>query len=116
MRVIRILSLLFLAGLAGGCVNFKTVQGVNSPWSEDAETSWERGVTTQSVVLDALGPPSQIIALHDGSVLYYLRERGAGSAQIFVVINKANLEVEYDRVVFFFDSEGILTDYAYSKE
>ncbi|HSH09439.1 MAG TPA: hypothetical protein VK995_03570, partial [Oceanipulchritudo sp.] len=65
--------------LAAGCANFKTVQGVNSPWEGDAPQHWQKGQTTQSDVLEALGPPSQLIALHDGTVLYYLRERGKGS-------------------------------------
>jgi hypothetical protein len=104
------------AVLATGCANFKSVQGVNSPWEEDTRKVWEQGVTTQAEVLDALGPPSQIISINGGTVLYYLRERGAGSAQIFIVYNTGNLEVEYDRAVFFFDSEGVLTDYSYSKE
>jgi len=116
MSVFRTLFLLSFVALVSGCANFKTVQGVSSPWDEDARQVWERGVTTQSQVLDAIGPPSQIIALHDGTVLYYLRERGAGSAQIFILYNTGKLDVEYDRAVFFFDSEGVLTDYSYSKE
>jgi hypothetical protein len=106
----------FLILFLSGCANFKSVQGVNSPWEKGSPTVWERGVTAQTEVLDALGPPSQIITLHDGTVLYYLRERGAGSAKIFILYNTGNLEVEYDRAVFFFNNSGILTDYSYSKE
>ncbi|MEX0331762.1 MAG: hypothetical protein AB3N64_10100 [Puniceicoccaceae bacterium] len=102
--------------ILSGCANFTTVQGVSSPFEGDGAIAWERGVTTKTAVLEALGPPSQIIALHEGTVLYYLRERGAGSAKIFILYNTGNLEVEYDRAVFFFDSEGILTEYSYSKE
>jgi len=102
--------------LAAGCANFKTVQGVNSPWEGGVPQHWQKGQTTQSDVLEALGPPSQLIALHDGTVLYYLRERGKGSAQILILYNSGNMIVEYDRAIFFFNAEGVLTDYSYSKE
>jgi len=106
------LSLIALAG----CANFKTVQGVNSPWEGEGRPDWKSGETTQSEVMDVLGPPSQIISLHEGTVLYYLRERGSGSAKIFILYNTGEMQVEYDRAVFFFDSEEILTDFSYSKE
>ena len=107
------LGILLLAG--SGCANFKSVQGVNSPWEDDKRQAWKRGESTKSEVLEALGPPSQLIALHDGTVLYYLRERGQGSAKIFILYNTGSLKVEYDRAIFFFDMEGVLTDYSYSQ-
>ena len=102
MSLSRVLIPFVLLGLLGGCANFKSVQGVNSPWEGNAQQTWQRGTTTKAPVLDPLGPPSQIIALHDGTILYYLRERGAGSARIFILSNTGNLEVEYDlsRVLF----------------
>ena len=94
-----------------GCSNVNTVQGVDSPWEPGHPQDWQRGSTTQAEVLEVLGPPSQLIALQDGTVLYYLRERRKGNSVILLVYNTEKLKVEYDRAVFFFDKDGILTDY-----
>jgi len=113
---VKIIGVGLLLISLSGCANLKTVQGVNSPWADEVTQDWRRGNSTQADVLEALGPPSQLIALHDGTVLYYLRERGTGSTKIFILYNTADLKVEYDRAIFFFDSEGVLTDYSYSEE
>ena len=113
-------SALFFAGAAllgfAGCARFTTLQGVESQWSGPDAPVFEPGRTTQSEVLAALGPPSQIIALNGGTVLYYLRERGEGSAMVFLVYNEAKLRVTYDRAVFFFNADGVLTDFSTSPE
>lgn len=66
--------------------------------------------------MTALGPPSQIIALKDQVVYYYLKETMAGSAYVLILYNNAKMRAEYDRAIFFFDDGGKLTRYAYSNE
>ena len=68
--------------------------------------------TTRQQVLEALGPPSQVIALDDETVLYYLFERTAGDGLILIVYNQFKVDTRYDRAIFFFDGEDRLTDYA----
>ena len=99
-----------------GCAQFSSQQGVDNRWRDAEAAVFQVGRATQSDVLEALGPPSQIISLNDGSVFYYLREFKSGSAKIFILYNEANMQVLYDRAVFFFDAEGRLTDHSYSAE
>lgn len=109
-----------LLGLAvlsmSGCAKFSSHQGVDNRWRAADVVEFEVGRTTQSEVLEALGPPSQIISLNDGSVFYYLREYKSGSAMIFILYNEAHMQVVYDRAVFFFDRDGKLTHHSYSAE
>jgi hypothetical protein len=100
--------------LTAGCARFRTERGVEDRWRAGNATVFTQGTSTQSDVLKALGPPSQIISLKNGPVFYYLREQGQGNALVLIVYNKVKYEVKYDRAIFFFDREGRLTDHAYS--
>ena len=111
------LGLCFLALMCfGGCATFSTEKGVESLWRSPETPVFVKGVTTESDVLAALGPPSQIISVNEGIAYYYLREEGRGSARIFIIYNSVNVKTTYDRAIFFFDAEGVLTDQAYSRE
>lgn len=101
--------------LVGGCASFTTERGVENRWRAADAPVFEPGSTTESDVLRALGPPSQVISLGDRSVFYYLLEQGTGKALILLVYNDVRANVKYDRAIFFFDARGILTDYSYSK-
>jgi hypothetical protein len=104
------------SNLAGGCAKFSTQRGVENLWSASDAPVFESGSTTQSDVLKALGPPSQIIALGSGSVFYYLVEKGSGKGLILIVYNDVRANVKYERAIFFFDDKGVLTEYTYSKQ
>jgi hypothetical protein len=110
---------LLVAGLimwaSTGCARFSTERGVESLWREADIPAFKAGLTTQSDIMKALGPPSQIISLNDGSVFYYLREKGAGQGVILLIYNEVRYMVDYDRAIFFFDTEGVLADYSYSE-
>ena len=103
-------------GIIAGCVNYGSVDGVSNIWREVPVEQFQQGVTTQSDVLELLGPPSQMIALHDQTVFYYLAQKSKGQGKIFIVWNQAREENLYDRAIFFFDTEGILQDVSYSEE
>lgn len=110
-----------LIGIAGfpslsGCIRVSTQQGVDNLWRDASCPEFEAGTTTQTEVMEALGPPSQILSLQNGSAFYYLREYGNGSGMFLLVYNERTTRSNYDRAVFFFDSEGVLTDFSYSEE
>jgi len=100
----------------GGCAVYKSEKGVDNLWRDESGSRFVRGETTQAEVLEALGPPSQVIALKDEVVFYYLREQEKGGAAVLILYNQVNETVAYDRAIFFFDEEGILKDYALSRE
>ncbi len=98
--------------LLAGCVQFKNKRGVEVAWQADVVANLERGSSTRKDVLDALGPPSQIISLEEETVLYYLFEKAEGEGMILIVYNTIDIETRYDRAIFFFDEEDRLTDYS----
>jgi hypothetical protein len=73
-------------------------------------------VTKQADVSKVLGPPSQIIALGDEVVYYYMREYKTGRALILLFYNQLEKDIEYDRAIFIFDKNGVLKQYSYSPE
>lgn len=101
---------------AAGCAKFSTERGVEDHWRSPEVPVFNSGSTTQADILEALGPPSQIISLNSGSVFYYLREKGQGKGLILIVYNQINYSAAYDRAIFFFDDQGVLTEYSYSSD
>lgn len=99
-----------IVGLVCGCVSYE--RGAGLDWRADADLSFEPGRTTESDVLTALGPPSQMISLGDRSAFYYLREQTRGRAAVLVVYNRMAEDIRYDTAVFFFDAKGVLTQWA----
>ncbi len=105
-----------LALLITGCTSYGSVDGVSNLWREVPVDQFQKGITKQSDVLELLGPPSQLINLHDQTAFYYLTQRSSGQGKIFIVWNQVSVENQYDRAIFFFDTEGVLQEVAYSKE
>jgi outer membrane protein assembly factor BamE (lipoprotein component of BamABCDE complex) len=105
-----------LALLITGCTSYGSIDGVSNLWREVPVDQFQKGVTKQSDVLELLGPPSQLINLHDQTVFYYLTQLSSGQGKIFIVWNQVSVENKYDRAIFFFDTEGVLQEVAYSKE
>ena len=107
---------LCIAVLISGCASYGSVDGVDNLWREVSIDQFEKGVTTQADILDQLGPPSQLINLQDQTVFYYLTQELSGTGQIFIVWNRVNAKSRYDRAIFFFDTNGTLQEFAFSKE
>lgn len=108
---IRILLPALLLILTAGCAQYENRRGVEATWTY-AVADMKPGQTTRSEVLALLGPPSQLIALEGETVLYYLFERSDGEALILVFYNRMQIDTRYDRAIFFFDENDVLTDLA----
>ncbi len=100
----------------GGCASSKTEIGVENRWRDETLPVFEKGRTTESDVMKALGPPSQVIGLKDRTLFYYLREQSVTRGLYLIIYNETREKISYDRAIFFFDTEGVLTDFAYSEE
>jgi hypothetical protein len=107
-------GVLFL--LLAGCGVTSQTQGVMNKWRDDSVQPFEKGRTTQSDVIERLGPPSQVIGLNDQVVFYYMREMVKSRGMFFVLFNWVSKQVSYDRAIFFFNADGVLTEYGYSHE
>jgi len=105
-----------LAMSTTACTTYGSVDGVSNVWREVPVDQFQKGITTQSDVLELLGPPSQLISLHDQTVFYYLAQLSSGKGKIFIVWNQMSQESQYDRAIFFFNADAILEEVSYSKE
>ena len=103
---------LALCSLVAGCINSKSSRGVGSHVDGQAHADFVRGETTRKDVLQQLGPPSQVLSMENETAFYYVRESIAAKGLILFVYNTHTERAEYDRAVFFFDEDNVLTDYA----
>ncbi len=106
------LVVLTCMALVSGCVRFKSKRGVEVSWQSTVVEGFHKGQTTRAEVLKVLGPPSQIISLEEETVLYYLYEKQEGEGVILILYNRIDIDTRYDRAVFFFDANDVLTDYS----
>ena len=98
--------------LLAGCAQYENRRGVEVSWDTTAVASLVRGQTSRQEVLQLLGPPSQVIALGDETVLYYLFERSEGEGIVLVLYNRMQIDTRYDRAILFFDENDLLRDFA----
>ncbi|MEP5763596.1 MAG: outer membrane protein assembly factor BamE [Halieaceae bacterium] len=110
LRPVLILLLCLLS--LSGCVQFKSERGVEVAWQDQVVASIKSGESTRKDVLELLGPPSQVISLQDETVLYYLFEKAEGEGVILILYNQFRIGTRYDRAIFFFDENDVLTDYS----
>jgi hypothetical protein len=106
-------ALAVLLLLAGACSRTDNTTGVENSW-RDPTFAATVGSTTESDVLQALGPPSQIINLGDDTVFYYIKENFRSDRLLLILYNQTERRTIYDRAVFFFDRTGILRKVALS--
>ena len=105
-------SLLLAGCVLAGCAQFDSERGVSVNWDRATMNSFTRGVSTRADVMATLGPPSQLVSLGDETVLYYLNESTRGRGLTLLVYSRFEVDANYDRAVFIFDSNDRLTDYS----
>ncbi|MEE4190643.1 MAG: outer membrane protein assembly factor BamE [Halieaceae bacterium] len=108
----RMLLLLTAVAFLSGCVQFRNQRGIEVAWQDEVVARLQKGESTRADVLALLGPPSQVIALEDETVLYYLFEDAEGDGLLLIVYNNIKIQTHYDRAIFFFDENDVLSDYA----
>ena len=120
LQLLKKCALLILLGiilsLLDGCVSKHSEMGVRNYWRDPSPPAFEKGKSTQADVMHGLGPPSQVIALQDQTLFYYLREQSRTKAVFLIFYNHTGQEITYDRAIFFFNKQSVLTDFAYSAE
>lgn len=111
-RAFRVVVFALLGIVLAGCAQYENKRGVFDNWQESSEGAFVSGQTTRQEVLERLGPPSQVIALGDETALYYLYEYSGGTGLVLIVYNQFKLDTRYDRAIFFFDENDLLTDHS----
>lgn len=110
-------TMLALAGglclfLLAGCAQYENRRGVEVTWQDQVTGQLQRGQSTREEVLALLGPPSQVISLEEETVLYYLFEKSTGNGLILILYNRMQINTHFDRAIFFFNEQDVLTDYS----
>ena len=113
MRWILTLLLIALWIPLTGCSGSGRRVGIPNRWRSPT-IQFQPGTTTEEDVLRRLGPPSQIVALQDRTVYFYVLEEADSFRLGMFLFAWSSLEVTYDRAVFFFDRTGRLVRHAYS--
>jgi len=115
-QLIVLILLAVLTPVLSGCSNKRSEMGVLNKWRDSPAPTFEKNRSTQSDVMSALGPPSQVIALQDQTLFYYLREQSRTKGFFLIIYNQTRQQITYDRAIFLFNKQAILTDFAYSQE
>ena len=112
----KTLSVALAAGLCAtllaGCAQYENRRGVEVTWEAKVTSQLQPGQSSRKDVLALLGPPSQVISLEEETVLYYLFEKSQGNGLILILYNRMQIDTHFDRAIFFFDDQDILTDYS----
>jgi outer membrane protein assembly factor BamE (lipoprotein component of BamABCDE complex) len=117
LRMRYIAVFIFLSSMIFfGCFQATEEKGVLNQWRDNALPPIEKGKTTETQILELLGPPSQVMNLGDQVIFYYMMEKTEGKGGYLLIYNWNNKKIIYDRAIFFFDKNRILKDYALSKE
>jgi hypothetical protein len=116
----RIQSMIFLLALCTlpvtiGCASLNSQRGTENLWRGADAAQWKIGETTDQDILNTLGPPSQLIALNDEVVYYYMLEKTKKRTMIFFIYNTTKQNVTYDRAMFIFDKAGGLQKFSLSQ-
>ena len=115
-RYARLTLCVPIIGSLAACASWNEDAGVENLWRSPDVPQWVAGESTGQDVMEFLGPPSQIVDLHDQVVYYYLKEHVEGNGYYFLVYNTSEARTRYDRAIFFFDASGVLLRHAYSNE
>ncbi len=112
MRLTRFAALLLSIALLQACAQYDNKRGVEVNWQDTVMSGLQTGKSTRKEVMDLLGPPSQVISMDGESALYYLFANSRGEGLILGVYNRWNIDTRYDRAIFFFDDDEVLTEFS----
>ena len=110
--LIRPFALILSLVLLPACAQYENKRGVDVTWQAKVTEQLVKGESTRRDVLTLLGPPSQVISLDDETALYYLFEHAKGEGLILIVYNRMRIDTRFDRAVFFFDNNDVLTEFS----
>jgi len=72
------------------------------------------GKTTAAETVRLFGAPTQVVKLSNGNAYLYSRSVAKATGLWLVLVTFANYDRQYDQLVFFFDTNNVLTHYGSS--
>jgi outer membrane protein assembly factor BamE (lipoprotein component of BamABCDE complex) len=109
---LRLITLTLTLVLLQACAQYDNKRGVEVNWQPAVLNQLTVGESTRKEVLALMGPPSQVISMQEETVLYYLFSESKGKGFVLLVYNQFNIDTQYDRAIFFFDDNNVLTEYS----
>ncbi len=107
----------FIAGIAlwtgvGCTVIGKTKE--YQPFDASKLHSIVPGKTGAADITRLFGAPTEVVKLTNGNAYLYRRAVTKGTALWLVLLTMGNFDTRYDQLVFFFDTNNVLTHYGVS--
>ena len=112
-RACLVTSILLIASIFTGCAVFGRSKDF-VPFDENVLKQVTTGTTSASEVTRLFGPPNKIVKLSNGNAYMYERSVKKATGLWLVLISFANLDTQYDRIVFFINNNDIVTHYGSS--
>ncbi len=98
---------LFLPLVLGGCLWADAIDGMAC--SREAIGRIQVGKTTRAEVLEWLGPPRQIVRLHDGEALVYSNSIEKSTGFSLIIASTWRNDRQYDAVTVLVGRDGLVT-------
>jgi len=112
-RLACMVLLITVIHLFPGCATIGRFKDFRS-FDEKGLTQIKPGHTTASEVTKLFGAPSHIVKLANGNAYMYERSLSKGTAIWLIIVTLGNLDTQYDRIVFFFNRDDVVTHYGSS--
>lgn len=114
MRQLRIATLVIvILSMGWGCAVIGRGKDFR-PIEEKTLVQVTPGKTTAADVMRLFGPPSQIVKLTNGNAYIYNRSLSKATGLWLVLVTFANYDTQHDRIVFFLNSQDLVTHYGSS--
>ena len=109
---VLVLLLVFVFSFSG-CF----VLGANKtyhPFDSDALSTIQPGQTTAQDICQIFGAPSQVVEMSNGNAYIYHRSLSKATFVWLLLVSFGNYDQQADQIVFFFDSNDLLTHHGVS--
>ena len=74
----------------------------------------EPGRTTASEITEIFGAPTQVVKMSNGNAYIFKHSLTKATGVSLMILSFGNYETQYDQMVFFFDTDDIMTHYGVS--
>jgi outer membrane protein assembly factor BamE (lipoprotein component of BamABCDE complex) len=111
----KYLAAIFLAVVAflSGCAVIGRGKD-HRPFDEQGLAQLKPGQTTTLEVTKIFGAPTQVVKLSNGNAYLYNRSLSKATGLWLALVTFVNYDTQYDRLVFFFNQNDVLTHYGSS--
>jgi predicted small secreted protein len=112
-RACFVISILLVASVFAGCAVFGRGKDFK-PFDENALKQVTTGKTSASEVTRLFGPPNKIVKLSNGNAYVYERSIEKATGLWLVILTFGNWDKQYDRIVFFINTDDVVTHFGSS--